>query len=151
MIFLAAELLRYRWPWAKALFTRVFFPLLRDDEKIKNITGATVFLISATVIFILFKKIIAVPAVLILSVSDSLAAVVGRTIGRHRFLAKSWEGSGTFFLCTMLMLCIFVPGLGIFEVLLVAVPVTLVEALALPVNDNLTIPVSAALLLKVFL
>jgi dolichol kinase len=148
MVFLSAELIRYHWPWAKNLFASIFFPLLREDEKYRYLTGATLFLISTTVIVILFEKTIAVTAVLILSVSDSLAAVVGKTLGRHRFLAKSWEGSTTFFLCSMLMLRIFVPQLSVGEMLLVAGPVTLVEAMSLPVNDNLTIPVAAAVLLK---
>ena len=145
--FLGAELARQRWSWAKKIFARIFFPLLRESEKYYSLTGATLFLLAATATCILFERPIAVTAVLILSISDSLAAVTGRTWGRHKFFAKSLEGSATFFLCTIVLLIIFMPGLHIIKLLLVAAVVTLVEA-AVAVNDNLTIPLAAALSLK---
>jgi dolichol kinase len=146
--FLAAEFARYRWSWFKNIFTRIFFPLLRESEKYSGLTGATLYLVSATATCILFERTIAVTAVMILSISDSLAALVGRTWGRHRFLAKSLQGSATFFLCTVVLLIIFRPGESVMEMLLVAGVVTLVEAAAIPVKDNITIPLAAALSLK---
>jgi dolichol kinase len=150
VFFLLAEWIRYSWPWGKNLFKLFFSPLLRENEKNRHITGATLYFISATVTFIVFEKSIAVPAVLILSVSDSLAAVVGKLTGKHKFLDKSIEGSVTFFLCSMLIMLIFTPGMHPIGMLLVSGSLTVLEAKALPVNDNLVIPVPAAIMLKLF-
>jgi dolichol kinase len=149
-VFLGAEAARYHCSWAKNMFGRIFFPLLRENEKQHNLTAATLYLLSATATAILFERSITVTAVMILAISDSLAAVAGKMWGRHKFLIKSLEGSVIFFLCTMVLLIIFMPGLHIVKMLAVAGLVTLVEA-ALPVNDNLTIPLAAALSLQIVL
>lgn len=148
MVFLLAEYVRFNRAWGRRLFERIFFPLLRENEKKSKLSGATLYFLSASVTVILFPKMIAVPAILVLSVSDSLAAVAGKIAGRHKFLSKSLEGSVTFFLCSILLLSIFTPGMHSIEKIVVAGVVSLVEASALPVNDNLTIPLSAAILLK---
>ena len=150
ILFLLAELIRYQWPLGKNLFIKIFFPLLRENEKYDQLTGATLFFISATITFILFEKTIAVPAVLILSVCDSLAAIFGKRTGKHKFLAKSLEGSITFFVCCVVLLLIFKPEMDLFGIIAVGGLLTVLEAAAVPVNDNLLIPVPAALLLKLF-
>ncbi len=138
IFFLIAEFLRFRHKTSKKLFEQIFFPLLREDEKNKHITGATYLFISATITFLIFEKIIAVPSVLILTIADSFASIVGKMTDFGKFFNKSLSGSATFFIIGVGIVILFIPDLGWLSVV-VLIPVTLVEALPLGVNDNLLI------------
>jgi dolichol kinase len=146
IVFLAGEFYRINFKTGEALFRRIFHPLLRADEKKQQLTGATYLFLSATITFFFFKKIYAVPAVLILTISDSLAAVFGKMWGRYGFLKKTWQGSLTFFLSSFIILVLFTP-LGMTKILLVVSIITMIEAISLPVKDNLVLSISAAVLL----
>ena len=143
-----AEILRNYSTKFQHYFILVFRPLLREDEKEKKITGATFLFISLTIVFILFDKNKAIPAALILTIADSFAAIIGKKLGRRKFLNKTVTGSITFFLLGNVILFIFLPQLGLLNFVIVTI-LTFIEALALPVSDNLTLPVSACLLADV--
>lgn len=146
IVFLAGEFYRINFETGETLFRKMFHSLLRVDEKNQQLTGATYLFLSATITFFFFKKIYAVPAVLILTISDSLAAVFGKMLGKHGFLNKTWEGSLTFFLSSLVILILFIP-LGMAKILLVVLAVTMIEAISLPVKDNVVLSISAALLM----
>lgn len=150
ILFLIIEILRFRHRKSNDLFLSIFSRLLRENEKNKHITGATYLFISATVTFIIFKKEIAIPAVLILTIADSLAAIVGKLTDSALLFDKSLAGSLTFFVASLLILVLFVPDLGLL-IPVVALLVTLVEALPLPVNDNVLISISTGIILCIFL
>jgi len=89
----------------------------------------------------------------ILAVSDAVAALIGSSYGRLRYTAagghKSWEGSFAFFLVTLLVVHVGLllgTSVGRAESLLIATNValllTLVEALAWEGFDNLFIPIA---------
>jgi dolichol kinase len=145
--FIFAEGIRNYSNTFQQYFFFIFSHLLREDEKVKKITGATFLFVSLTVIFIIFEKRTAVPAALILTLADSLAAIFGKNFGRRTFLNKSVTGSLTFFLCCNVILFILLPVLGLLNIVIAAI-LTIVEAKALPVSDNLTIPISACLLIE---
>jgi phytol kinase len=99
---------------------------------------------------------------LLLTLADAVAALVGVNYGRWRYTTadglKSTEGSFAFFLCAFL--CVHVPLLlatetGKAETLLIAVLLawvaTLFEAIAWGGLDNLVLPLVAHLLLKIYL
>jgi dolichol kinase len=144
-----AEFARFKSKYSANLFKKIFFSLLREGEKQNKLTGATHLFLSVTVTFFLFPKSIAVPAILILTVADSLAAIVGKLKGKHRFIAKSRAGSLTFFLVALLIVLIFLPQLGLLTLVVVAA-ITILEAMPLPINDNIIISLSAGLLLFAF-
>lgn len=146
ILFLIAEFLRFTHGKSKQLFSLIFSSLLRDDEKNKHITGATYLFLSATVTFIIFEKAIAIPAVLILTVSDSLAAIVGKMTDFGRFFNKSLSGSVAFFVSSVVIIRLCLPELG-WLVMLVAVLITVIEALPLKINDNILIGVGTAIIL----
>jgi dolichol kinase len=146
ILFVIAEILRFRHGASGRLFLILFSKLLREKEKKAHITGATYLFISATVTFIIFKKEIAVPAVLVLTIADSFAAIVGKFTGSVPFLAKTRAGSLTFFFISSVILFLFVPDLG-FLVPVVAFLVTLIEALPIPVNDNILVSLSTGIIL----
>lgn len=134
------------------LYERYLGFLLRNHERNdhgRRLNGATYVLLSATLCVILFPKVIVVTAFAILIVSDSAAALVGRRFGRHPFFGKSLEGSAAFFATAALVVLVspkisYIPveyAIGVAAALLGAV----VEASPIPIDDNLTIPLSIGL------
>lgn len=96
--------------------------------------------------------------VLILTLADPAAAMIGGRYGRLRYMLvrgrKSIEGSATFFLvafpCVLIPLLLFAaisPGEAILIAALVGLLVTLAEAVAWEGLDNLFIPLCSCLLL----
>ena len=150
ILFLIAEILRFKHRKSEVLFQNIFFPILREKEKNKHITGATYLFISATVTFIIFKKEIAVPAVMILTIADSFAAIVGKMTDSAKLFDKSLAGSVSFFIISIMILLLFVPDLGLL-ILVIAVIVTIIEVLPLPINDNLLISLSTGFILYLVL
>ena len=150
ILFLVAEFLRFKNKFSSQLFERIFFPLLREEEKRIHITGATYLFISVTVAFFIFEKEIAIPAVLILTVADSFAAIVGKMTDSAKFFDKSLAGSATFFMISLGILFLFLSNIGWLS-LLVAFIITIIEALPVPINDNIMITLSTGILLSILL
>ena len=103
-----------------------------------------------------------VVSILVVSVADSSAALIGAAYGRHHFRGarggKTVEGSAAFFLASFL--CVHVPLLlwtdtGGAESLLIGLNLALIlmlaEAVARRGTDNLLLPVLTLVLLNVFL
>ncbi len=154
LAFALSDILRLYHPPTGRVYERYLGFLLRNHERNdrgRRLNGATYVLLSATLCIILFPKVIVVTAFAILIVSDSAAALIGRRFGRHRFLAKSVEGSAAFFASAALVVIIapkisYVAAeyaIGVGAALLGAV----VEASPLPIDDNLTIPLTIGLVM----
>ncbi|MBT3254725.1 MAG: phosphatidate cytidylyltransferase [Candidatus Marinimicrobia bacterium] len=144
--FLTADFLRLRSDGIEKLFMRIFGSALRQHEK-KNLTGATYVFTGSVVAIFLFPKEIAVPALLILSISDTLAALIGIPFGKHKFLKKSAEGSTAFFISTAVILAIYFPESIIINIIIAAI-VTLAEAYPMNLDDNFLIPILSGTLLS---
>ena len=86
-------------------------------------------------------------SVLILSISDSVAGFLSDL----QFDKKRILGSSSFFLCSLLILFLFLRSQPFSLLILQALLVTLVERISKYGTDNLSIPISTSLLLKVFL
>ena len=149
VLFAVSDAARLLIPAVGRLYSRLFGFLLRNHEKNdkgRRLTGATYVLLSATILIIFFPKVIVITAFAILIISDTSAALVGRRLGRHRFLTKSVEGSAAFFVSALLVVAVapkvaYLPAeylIGAAAALLGAV----VEASALGLDDNLSIPLS---------
>jgi len=106
--------------------------------------GAFFFVFSSLVTVILFPSYIAAISVLVLSVLDGTATLIGLRYGRIRIINhKSIEGSGGAILVTFLvLLCVMNP----IQALIISLIAGIVE-LASPVDDNLVIPLVVALLM----
>lgn len=131
-----------------------FSRVTREIEKKKNnVTGASYYLVGCliTVYFFTDTSII-ISSLLIMSISDSFAALIGVRYGITKiYNNKSLEGSFAFLVCTYIILLIFF-NINIFLLLFISVIITLVELFSFyRLNDNLTIPISAALLLQYIL
>ena len=99
---------RYYSPVLNKYIIQYFGFMLRKhemDAKKKNLNGATYVFLSATLTVLLFPKIFVLTSFPVLIISDIMAALIGRKFGKHKFLAKSLEGTSAFFVsaCIVVM------------------------------------------------
>lgn len=150
---LVIDLSRYFSSGFGKLFYKIFGFLLRKhevDKRKKNLNGATYVLLSAFICVIIFPKVIFVTAFTILIISDSLAALIGRKYGKHKFLSKSLEGTLTFFISASIVV-FFTPKIdGRMIEYVIGIIAALVGTFAENLSygfadDNLTIPLSVGL------
>jgi dolichol kinase len=142
LTFLLTDLLRHFHRGTASLFEKYFFGnVLREREK-DTFMGSTYFLFSSSLSLLLFPKAIAIASLLILILSDTSAALVGKGIGRLRFLGKTVEGSTAFLVSSLLIVWLY-PGLDRLPGALGALGATIVELLPIGLDDNLTIPLVA--------
>ncbi|MBI4548015.1 MAG: dolichol kinase [Ignavibacteriae bacterium] len=147
--FLVVDVARYYHKPIESWFYTWFGWLLRrreSDREKKRLNGATYVLISATLAIIIFPKFIAVTSFIILIISDLTAALVGRRFGKHKFFEKTLEGSLGFFLSALLVVFLtpkieYYVGEYLIGALAAAIG-TIVEALPIDVDDNLSVPLS---------
>ena len=149
LIFLGVDVARYYHKQSGEWFYKLFGWLLRkheSDSENKRLNGATNVLIAATLAILIFPKFIAVTSFIILIISDLTAALVGRRFGKHPFFEKTVEGSSAFFFSALLVI-VLTPKIGnhfgeyLIGALAAAVG-TIIEALPLDFDDNLSIPMS---------
>jgi dolichol kinase len=123
--------------------------LLRAHEKSdqeRRLNGATYVLLSATIGILLFPKVIIITSFAILIISDTIAALIGRKYGHHRFLKKSLEGTIAFVISGVVVVLLS-PKIGYLPAeytigILGAVVGGVVEASSIGIDDNLSIPFS---------
>ena len=152
IVFISIDFLRHHVKLIKDIYLYFFDRVTRNIEKKNNtFTGATYYLLGCLLTMLLFnEKSIIVASLLTMSVADSFAAIIGIKYGSTKiYNNKSLEGSFTFFIISFLILNIFIPSLTIYFCIIIALVVTLVELFSFHyVNDNITIPISCALLIK---
>jgi dolichol kinase len=147
---LIIDLSRYFIPGAGKIFYSVFGFLLREhevDTRKKNLNGATYVFISALICIIIFPKVLFLTAFSILIISDSVAALIGRKYGRHKFLSKSLEGTLAFFISAIVVV-LFTPKVqGLLTEYLIGIAAAAIGAMIENISfgfadDNLAIPIS---------
>jgi dolichol kinase len=147
------DLSRYLHPGVGKIFYRIFGFMLRRhevDHRKKNLNGATYVFISALISIIIFPKVIFITAFTILIISDSLAALIGRKFGRHKFLSKSLEGTLTFFISAIIVVLLTPKVEGHFLEYAIGIIAAFIGAIVENVSfgladDNLSIPLSIGL------
>jgi len=87
----------------------------------------------------------------ILIISDITAALIGRRFGKHKFIAKSLEGSLAFFVSAIVVIALtpkieYLPSEYLIGIAAALVG-TIAEALPADIDDNLTIPISVGAVL----
>lgn len=135
-------------PGAEAAFLGIFGALMRPREAV-SVTGATTLAVGLALTALLFPKGAALAGFLYVGLADAASAVVGRRWGNHRYgNGKSLEGSAAFFV-TALLIGLALPGIGLVLAGASALALTAVEAVTLPVDDNLFLPVAGAAVIRV--
>ena len=137
----SVEISRLRFPRVQSSVMRVFGRIMRGIEE-RRVSGATYVLLGLAASALLFEPPIALSVMLMVTVSDAVAAIVGRRFGKPVLWGKSWAGSAAFFV-TALVIVFLVPGVGFVPGVVGATSGTIVELLPLPVDDNLAVPVLA--------
>jgi dolichol kinase len=129
-------------PFVKYLFRR---------KEISNIGSHVFFTLGALVAVAVFSKEVAYAAILMTTFGDMSAALIGRKIGKHRFLSngKSVEGCTAEFIVDLFIGYVFLSSLPL--ALLMAFTATLVETLFVNIDDNLAIPVFSGFVVETFL
>jgi dolichol kinase len=149
--FLLVDVFKNFIPSLSEWYHETFDAMLRHHELSKDrlhLNGATWITLSALALIAFFPKTIAVAAFAMVSVSDTVAALVGKKFGQHRFGEKSLEGSFAF-LCSAIVIVSVVPGLLLPVGAVMAIAGTVVEAMVIriagfKIDDNLTVPVFSA-------
>lgn len=150
---LLLDMSRYFSPKIGHFFYILFGFLLRAHERDsakKNLNGATYVFLSAVICVFIFPKVLVLTAFSVLIISDSVAALIGRKFGKHRFLAKSFEGTLAFFIsaCIVVLVSPKVNGslveyfIGFFSVAVGAIAENISYGWA---DDNLSIPITVSL------
>ena len=143
------ELLKYKVNFLYELYIKLFKPMLREheyDTKLFRVNGASWVLIGDILSIIIFPKYIAIGGMLLLSLSDSLSAIVGQLYAK-KYYAKNRSYLGTtVFLIIGMVIVTFSPKyfnnsleyiLGYTAIVVTAIS----DSISLPFDDNLIIPI----------
>jgi len=149
--FFLIDLLKNFFTPVSTWYYKTFDSMLRTHELKQtkaHLNGATYIVMAALLLVLFFPKIIAVTAFSLVAVSDTLAAIIGKSFGKHRFGQKSVEGSVAFLLSALAVISI-VPGLNFSVGIIMALTATLTEAFIVrigvfKIDDNLSIPLVSA-------
>lgn len=155
------DVARQRVPAVRRLVVdRAFGGLMRPEELPPEggplvLNGAAWMCVSAALCAWLFAPGVAAAALAMLMVGDGAAAVVGRRVGRTKWPGspKSVEGSlayaATAFLVGLAVVAWPGSGVGVGTVALGAVVGAAVEAVPIPLNDNVRVPLLSGLAMTV--
>ncbi len=90
VIYILIDYLRLKIAPLGLLYKRLFGLMVRNEEA-SRLSGASYAFIGASVTILLFDTITAISAILILGMSDAMAAIIGRRFGATRMGQKSLE------------------------------------------------------------
>lgn len=134
-----------------------YFGIFRAIHSVPRPTWGEVFfaVVTGVLTFVTHDKWIFAIALLQMSVADGLAAIIGTKLGKRKYKiydhVKSYEGSATFFVCSLIILVAYSllhhhlqPGSLVF----LAALATIIENVGIHGSDNLLVPLAVALLLS---
>ena len=130
------------------IYSNLFITFTRPIEQ-GILSGASWVIIGAAVTIFIFNENTAIIGLLVLSIADSSAAIVGIKFGKTQLYSKSLEGSAAFFITATII--VFSLSSAAFYINFIAViAATVVELFSTPrINDNLLIPMVLALILTI--
>ena len=138
---LIIEILRTYLKQFSNLFNYYFGFMLRTDEANGNLTGATWLLIGCITTIVFYDMPIAVSAMLLLLIGDSIAAIAGKIYPIFRIGKKTLFGSFCGFFSSFIFILYFNHTLSLTVIFFGSIIGMLVELVPTRVNDNLTIPI----------
>ena len=148
VIFLIIDYLRIYIHTIQKIYFSLFGIVTREYEY-QRFTGASWIFIGATITTFLFNENVAIIALLVMSLSDSAAAIIGIKFGRTYLFNKSLEGSTAFFITSSIIIFSLSPELFIVNIIAVLMSV-IIELFSTPkLNDNLFIPLTTGIVLTI--
>jgi dolichol kinase len=161
LVAVALDIGRQRVPALHAFIRRYFSSIMRPEEQpglgeplVFN--GAVWMCVSAALCAALFPPAVAAAALVMIMIGDGAAAVVGRRFGRTRYpwSPKSVEGSAalalTAFASAVPIAVLFPAELSVTACAVGAVVSAVAEALPIPINDNIRVPLLAGAAMLLF-
>jgi dolichol kinase len=148
----STELARRFSPRVNAMVMKVFNPVAHPHE-VQRVNSATWYTTALLLLACTQSTLLCMTGVVVLGIGDPIAALVGRRFGRIKLLhGRSLEGTVAFALsatlATFLAFTLFHPGLGLGLAIGLAAAASVAGALAelfsLRLDDNFSIPLSAA-------
>ncbi len=148
--FLLIEFFRFTIPLLNKRLIITFGYLFKETEK-KRLFTTTTFLFSFLITVLLFRKDIAITAMLFSIFGDAASAIVG-VHGKKKIFDKSIEGSLAFLVtCLAIGLALTLTKIHLAPAVFIlgAFSATIIELLPLHVDDNLTISLTAGVVMSV--
>lgn len=145
------EIMRYLSPNLWKVMVQHSHGILRDKEGF--ITGTMAFLLSNAIVIAFFDRWVAIMSLIFMLFGDTAASIIGIKYGEVRIGEKTLEGTLAFFTTTVIISLLFYRLIPIHLVILLigAAVATVVEALPLKVNDNLSVAISSAIIMQIFI
>jgi len=130
------------------IYSNLFITFTRPIEQ-GILSGASWVIIGAAVTIFIFNENTAIIGLLVLSIADSAAAIVGIKFGKTQLYSKSLEGSAAFFITAIIIVFSLSPA-AFYINFIAVIAATVVELFSTPrINDNLLIPMVLALILTI--
>jgi len=130
------------------IYSNLFITFTRPIEQ-GILSGASWVIIGAAVTIFIFNENTAIIGLLVLSIADSAAAIVGIKFGKTQLFSKSLEGSAAFFITATIIVFSLSPT-AFYINFIAVIAATVVELFSTPrINDNLLIPMVLALILTI--
>ena len=142
------DLLRLSDDRFRKFFLHLFKSLIRSHEE-EHLLGSTHFMIAALISVLVFDKMIAISALTFLVLGDTAAAVIGKRFGKKLFWGKSLAGSFACFVCCLIIGYLLLANEWV--ILAGAISATIVEALPVPMDDNMRVPIASGLIMQLVL
>ncbi len=147
IIFPLLDYMRINNKFVSNFYNSYFHSITRSFES-KKLTGASFVFWGALITYILFEPKVAGIALIVMSLADANAAIIGVGYGNTKLLNKSLEGSFAFYVTTFTILYIF--KIPLIISLFISVIATFTELIEIPkINDNISIPLSVAFFLSI--
>ena len=143
------EIARVKSRKVSTFFIKIFGPIIRDFEGGGRLTGATYVMVSSFFVLLFFDKYVCITSILIMSYSDTAAAIIGKMYGKTKIFKKTLEGSLAFFITSLIIILVMVPEVNLGLGLVAILAATIVESLPISVDDNLSVPLIIALILSI--
>ena len=146
ILFPLLDYLRKDVPLLKNIYFTLFGIVSRPNEH-QALSGASWVFMGAGATIFLFNEKVAIIALLVMSLSDSAAAIVGIRYGSTKLFNKSLEGAIAFFITTNVIIY-FASSASLLFILFTSICIAIIELFSTPkLNDNILIPVATALIL----
>jgi dolichol kinase len=150
-IVIVIEILRFYVPGFNTRLFNIFSYILKEKER-RSLLTTTWFLASILLTVALFRKDIAIAAMLFLIFGDTASAFFGERFGRIKIMGnRSLEGSLAFFIICLIIGIIInlikVVNLSWLVIVIGALTAAIIEALPLPIDDNFTIALFSGIIM----
>ena len=139
LLFITIDILRIYNQNIKKIYNNFFSNVTRRNENNK-LSGASWVFLGSSLSLLLFDEYTCIISLLVLSISDSIAAIIGIKYGKTKLFNKSLEGSSAFLFSSTIIILILSQK-SLFTSYAAIITTTIVELFSNDIiNDNISIP-----------